>query len=51
MNTYTITITEVSKCKVEVEAETKEEAVAMVEKKYWDNPIDYVLEPEETTIN
>ena len=49
VNTYKITITEISKATVEVEAETREEALATIERDYWKNPNDYVLEPEDTT--
>lgn len=31
MKTFSITITEISKCKVDVEAETREEALKIVE--------------------
>ena len=46
--TYNVTIKEVSKTVVEVEADSFEEAKAQVEEKYWENPNAYVLEPEDT---
>ena len=45
---YKITIKEIHKAVVGAEAESFEEAKAKVETKYWENPNDYVLEPEDT---
>ena len=47
--TYTVTIKEISKQEVEVEANSREEALKKVEKDYWESPDTYVLEPEDTT--
>lgn len=44
---YKVTIKEISKCVVEVEADSFEEAKAKVEAEYWKNPNDYLLEPED----
>lgn len=46
---FTVTIKELSKCVVDVEAETENEALAIVEKEYWKAPINYLFEPYETT--
>ncbi len=48
MMIHTITIKEISKQEVEVEANSREEVLEKVEKDYWENPNNYVLEPEET---
>ena len=48
MKTYTVTIKEISKCEVEVEAENLEEARAKVEKEYWKNPNEYVFDCYDT---
>lgn len=48
MNTYRVTIKEISKGIVEIEAESFEEAKRLVEEDYWKNPIDYLLEPYDT---
>lgn len=45
---YAITIKEIHKGRVEVEAENLEQARAKVEEEYWKNPNAYVLEPEDT---
>lgn len=45
---YNITIKEIHKGCVEVEAENLEQARAKVEEEYWKNPNAYVLEPEDT---
>lgn len=45
---FKITIKEVQKTIVEVEAESREAALAQVEADYWNSPNDYVLEPEDT---
>lgn len=50
MKIFNVTITEVSKAVVPVEAESLEQAREILEKKYWENPNDFVLEPEDTTI-
>lgn len=46
--TYSVTITEINKQIVEVEANSKEEAIAIVESDYWQHANDYCLEPEDT---
>ena len=46
--TYRVEIKEISKGYVEVEAESREEAVQKVEQDYWKQPLDYLLEPEDT---
>ena len=48
METYSVTIMEISKCVVEIEAETFEEAKRKVEEDYWQHPLDYVVEPYDT---
>lgn len=45
---YTVTIKEISKADVEVEADSFDEAKAKVEEEYWKNPNAYLLEPEDT---
>lgn len=45
---YKVKIKEISKCVVDVEAESFEEAKEKVEADYWKNPNDYLLEPEDT---
>jgi hypothetical protein len=45
---YRVVIKEISKCVVDVEAESQEEAKALVEEEYWKNPNDYLLEPYDT---
>ena len=45
---YKVTIKEISKVVVDVEAENFEEAKRKVEEDYWKNPNDYFLEPEDT---
>lgn len=45
---YAITIKEISKTVVEIEADSREMALAQAEKEYWDNPNNYCLEPEDT---
>lgn len=45
---FKVTIKEISKCVVDVEAESLEEAREKAEQEYWENPNDYVLEPEDT---
>ena len=47
--TYKITITEVSKGYVEVQADSLEEAREKAEREYWKDPTEYVLEPQETS--
>lgn len=46
--TYTVTIKEIHKAVVEVEAESFEAAKAQLEEDYWKNPNNYLLEPEDT---
>lgn len=48
MAEFTITIKEICTCEVEVEAETREEALAKAEEEYWKAPNDYCLEPRDT---
>lgn len=48
MKNFTITIREVTKCEVSVEAETYEEALKKVEEDYWKNPADYYFDGEDT---
>lgn len=48
MQTYKITIKEISKTVVEKEANSREEALDLVEEEYWKNPNDYCLEPYDT---
>ena len=48
MNTYCVTIKEIAKGIVEIEAESFEEAKRLVEEEYWKNPNAYVLEPYDT---
>lgn len=45
---YRVTIKEISKVDVEVEADSLDEAKEKVEEDYWNNPFDYVLEPFDT---
>lgn len=45
---YKVTIKEVSKIIVEVEADSRAAALEQVETEYWKNPNDYCLEPEDT---
>lgn len=49
MAIFKIVITGVSKATVEIDADSYDEAVKLVENEYWKNPSDYVLEPEETS--
>ena len=48
METYRVTIKEICKCVVEIEAESFEEAKRLVEEDYWEHPLDYVIEPYDT---
>ena len=48
MNTYRVTIKEICKGIVEVEAESFEEAKRLVEEDYWQHPNDYLIEPYDT---
>lgn len=48
MKTYRVVVKEISKCVVEVEAESFEEAKQRVEDDYWKNPNEYLLEPYDT---
>jgi len=45
---FKITIKEVHKAVVEVDADSYYEALQTVENAYWENPNDYVLEPKDT---
>lgn len=45
---YEITIKEIHKAVVDVEANSLEEARAQLEDEYWKNPNDYLLEPYDT---
>lgn len=45
---FRVTIKEISKQTVEVEAESFEAAKEQVEKDYWKDPNSYVLEPYDT---
>lgn len=45
---YRVTIKEISKTVVEVEAESFEAAKEKVEAEHWKNPSAYILEPEDT---
>lgn len=45
---YKITITEIHKAVVDIEANSRDEALTMVEEEYWKNPNDYLLEPMDT---
>lgn len=46
--TFKVTIKEISKVVVDIEADNHDEAVRLVEEDYWKHPNDYVLEPYET---
>lgn len=45
---YKITITEIHKTVVDIEANSRDEALKRVEEEYWKNPNNYVLEPRDT---
>ena len=45
---YRVTIKEIHTCVVDIEAESFEEAKEKVEQDYWQNPLEYVLEPRDT---
>lgn len=45
---YTVTIKEICKTTVDIEADSFEEARAKVEAEYWRDPSAYCLEPEDT---
>lgn len=49
MAMFQVTVTEIHKGKFDIEAETAEEAQEKFEAKYWSNPNDYLLEPEDTS--
>lgn len=49
MNTYKVTITEINKCVVEIEADSIEEARKKVEAEYWNNPNLYCFDGYEIT--
>ena len=48
MKMYQVTIKEISKCVVDIEAENFEEAKNKVEEDYWKNPNNYLVEPYDT---
>lgn len=48
MKTFRVTIKEISKCVVEIEAENFDEALEKVEEDYWKHPNEYLLEPYDT---
>lgn len=45
---YKITITEIQKAVIDIEANSHDEALRMVEEEYWENPNNYILEPKDT---
>ena len=45
---YKITITEIHKTVVDIEANSRDEALKRIEEEYWKNPNNYVLEPRDT---
>lgn len=45
---YKITITEIQKTVVDIEANSRDEALKRIEEEYWKNPNNYVLEPKDT---
>lgn len=45
---YTIKIKEINIGKFEVKADSRDEAIAKLEQEYWNNPNEFVLEPEDT---
>ncbi len=45
---YRITIKEISKGFVDVEADSREEALEKAQEEYWKDPNAYLLEPEDT---
>ncbi len=45
---YKITIKEISKTTVDIEADSFEAAKEQVERDYWKDPSQYILEPEDT---
>jgi len=49
---FKLTVTEIRKGTFEVEAETREEAIAKFEEEYFKNPIEYdpLLDVDDTTI-
>lgn len=49
MAIYKVTITEISTCRVEVEANSEEEAIQKIEADYSDHANEFLLEPEDTT--
>ena len=46
--TYKITIREIQKAVIDIEANSRDEALRMVEEEYWENPNNYILEPKDT---
>ena len=46
--TFKITITEIHKAVVDIEANSYDEALRRVEEEYWNNPNDYELAPNDT---
>lgn len=45
---FKVTIKEICKTVVDMEAENHDEAVKLVEEDYWKHPNEYLLEPEDT---
>ena len=45
---YRITVTEIHKAHIMVEADSYEEAKQKLENEYWENPNAFTLEPEDT---
>lgn len=45
---FKVTIKEISKADVDIEAESFEEAKKKIEQDYWKDPNKYLLEPEDT---
>lgn len=45
---FKVIIKEISKTVVEIEAESHDEALKLVEEDYWKSPNDYFLEPYDT---
>lgn len=46
--TFQVTIKEISKVVVDIEAESRDEALKLVEEDYWKHANDYCLEPYDT---
>lgn len=45
---YKITIREIHMAVVDIEANSRDEALTRVEEEYWENPNDFILEPKDT---